>query len=161
MKQDLSAFTIIAYKIDKITILQINHGKTLFLCAPKVFFFMKIFVKIIKKLVGYGFIKMAQCLLWYHRAILSGGWIYDWNMLFCLWKLFIHSYMVVNSRALAEITSTGSAILVALRSRWCAPLGIVMAIMPWSGLLASTPPPCHGSSKPLLEFIEKVELSLE
>jgi hypothetical protein len=47
-------------------------------------------------------------------------------------------------------TETGSAGLLSLRSRWCAPSGMMIATVELD-MLPSTPPLDHGSSSPLLQ----------
>lgn len=57
-------------------------------------------------------------------------------------------YLISSSRT--EVTSGGSLSSEALRSKWCAPFGIISATRV-SEMVSSTPPPCQGSNNPLLK----------
>lgn len=61
----------------------------------------------------------------------------------------IQSSIMLVSLSLRVVTSSGSSSRVPCRSRWCAPFGIVKATRV-SDMFCSTPPPCQGSSSPLL-----------
>ena len=58
-----------------------------------------------------------------------------------------HLCMCCTSSSLAAMTSAGSAALLNMRSRWCAPCGITTAAT-LSLTLRSTPPALHGSMPP-------------
>lgn len=58
----------------------------------------------------------------------------------------------------ASFTDPGSALLLARRSRWWAPSGIMM-IFSRSLFVRKTPPPLHGSIKPLLNTMFEAPLS--